>query len=226
MNLYLLVKFGEKIHLESLQKTGQIFCQTLKYFADLEEKKVRGDLYESAIELQYMENTKIYLRPADKIEEEFKYINVLHGQIRKSYDQPLGNVYCMSKLRFEMELEPLIYRFDERFKGFGTHFLLIKHQPIFFERLSSALKKLAIKYCVGDVQYLDLRKYSGKKNCFQKDLFHSWQEEFRIFFQTSKIQPFDFHIGSLEDISEIYEIEKVPKLDIKHGHKRFGPERT
>jgi hypothetical protein len=220
MNLHLLIKFGQKIHLESLQKTGQIFCQTLKYFVDLEEKKVRGDIYESAIELQYMENAKIYLRPTDKPDEEFKYINVLNGQIRKSYDQPLGNVYCMSKLKFEIESDALTYKLDERFKGFGTHYLLIRHQPIFFERLSQALKQLEIKYCDGNVQYLNLKKYTGQKNCFQKDLSYSWQEEYRIFFQTKEIKPFEFHIGSLEDISEIHEIERISKLDIKYGDKK------
>lgn len=215
MNLYLLVKFGQKAHLESFQKTGQMFCQTLKYFVDLEEKKVRGDMYESAIELQYLENTKIYLKPVGKPKEELKYINVLNGQIRKYYDEPLGNVYCMSRLKFEIESGVLTYRFDERFKGFGTHFLLIRHQPIFYERLSKALKQLDIKYCEGDVQYLDLKKYTGKKNCFQKDINYSWQEEYRILFQTKEIKPFEFEIGSLEDISEIYEIDKVSQLEIK-----------
>src|SRR5687767_8622074 len=98
MTLHLIVKFGDKIHLESLRKTGNIFCQTLKYFVDLEEKRFRGDIYESATELKYLNNTKIFLRPANKLEEAFKSINVLNGQIRKFYDHPLGNIYCMSKL--------------------------------------------------------------------------------------------------------------------------------
>jgi len=77
---------------------------------------------------------------------------------------------------------------------------LILRQDIFIERLNDALAKLDFKTCMKPVEYLDLSKYSGKKNLFQKNLKYSWQEEFRIILYTNKYKrndPFEFSIGKL-----------------------------
>jgi hypothetical protein len=214
-----MVKFGKKEHLVSLQKEGHLHCKTLKHFANCEENEARGDFFESVVESHYMENVKVYIKPVKKAEEEYKWFKAETFLLKKYFKEPLGNVFCMSRLKVNMDCDPYTYSFDERFKKFGTHFLLITNQPVFIERLKNGLKEIGCDFHGHEVQYLDLKRYTGKKTAFQKDHFYSWQEEYRIFFDTTEIIDRDFYIGSLEDISEIQEIEKVPKLLVKRSHE-------
>jgi hypothetical protein len=62
---------------------------------------------------------------------------------------------------------------------------------------------------------LNLQNYTGEKRVFQKDIAYSWQEEFRIYFDTEKTEPFSFSIGSIEDISSIYVLSETPGFMVK-----------
>ena len=140
--------------------------------------------------------------------------NVLY---KEHHEEPLGSLFCMSAFKINPTKKISTFHFDKRFSDFG-YVLMISRQDLFVERLKKTLENLDFKNCVRLVEYIDLHKYSGTKTLFQKDLKYSWQEELRIVLQTDKfkmLDPFEFSIGSIEDISEIFDLKKTQGLEYK-----------
>ncbi len=216
MELRLCIKFGAKEHLERMQKEGLFYCNSITYFSKIEDNH-RGDAFESVTKLQYLENPIFQLKPADDPSAEWKNLKVTNMLIQEYYKEPLGNLFCMSAFKVNPTKKISVFHFDERFSEFG-YGLMILRQDLFMDKLRSALSKFNFKTCIKPVEYLDLSKYSGEKNLFQKDVAYSWQEELRIILYTNKFKfrdPFEFSIGNIEDISEIIDLTKTKALDYK-----------
>jgi len=214
MGVTLLVKFGSKNHLERMQKDGILHCNTITFFSKLEDNYKRGDKSESVIELKYFENVAFEVKPVNEPSSEWKRLNSKTSQYSKYFKKPMGNLFCMSAFEINLAKESKEYVFNEGFLEFG-YALLMTRQDLFMERLRNALDKLEFKSCYNSVNYLDLKKYTGKKNLFQKDNKFSWQEEFRIIIYTQKceeLEPYEFSIGNIEDISEIIDLSKTKSL--------------
>lgn len=209
LTLRLMMKFGAKEHLEEMQKQGLIYCNPVKYFLKIEDGKLRGDEMEAVYKLQYMTNPNIQLREADKPDAPWLKLNTTNALFKESNPNPLGNIFCMSGFKIMATTEPSIYTIDKRCREFGGYFLLISDQNKFLKRVKKALDAFTFPYRQGLIKYLDLKTYSGDKTLFQKDLEYSYQEEFRIFLQTGSDSPFTLTIGSIEDISTLYDFEKV-----------------
>lgn len=211
MEISLLIKFGEKHHLEKMQKDGFFYCNTITYFSTLKDES-RGDELESVTKLEYKENVFLSLKPANNPRAEWKKINVTKMLYKEFHKNPQGNLFCFSLITLKADSETKEYTFDPRFaNSFNKYGLLILRQDLFLERLVSALNKIQYSYCIKPVEYLDLKKHFGKKNLFQKDLSYSWQEECRIVIHTNKYKqedPFIFSIGNLSDISEIIDFSE------------------
>jgi hypothetical protein len=211
----LLVKFAkEKEHIEQFQE-GLFYCKPIKYFTELEDGKVRGDIYESVIELHYIEKGTLQLKPAKDEKAEWKTFDIINAQFKKNYPNPFGNLFCMSSITVSPTKEPIIFEFDEKFKSFGNYAVLIMNQPVFLERLKQEAERQKIKLCLGKVEYLDLSKFGGQKSLFQKDIDYSWQEEFRIFVDRDANDLFTFSIGSIKDISMIVDLNKQKQFWMK-----------
>ena len=216
MDIRLYIKFGEKEHLEKMRTEGLFYCNTITFFSNLEDEH-RGDPFESVIKLDYKEKVIIQLKPADDPTAEWKKLNASKVHYKEYYEEPLGNIFCFSAFKITPKKEVSILPFDKKILNF-KYGLLILRQDIFIERLNDALAKLDFKTCLKPVEYLDLSKYSGKKNLFQKNLKYSWQEEFRLILYTNKYKrndPFEFSIGNIEDISEIIDLNKTKNLQYK-----------
>jgi hypothetical protein len=204
----LLVKFATcKKHLEEMRE-GLLYCNTIKHFTEFEDGKVRGDGYEAVIELHNIKKGELLLKPAKDPNAEWKTLNIINAQFKKHYANPLGNLFCLSSISLNPTVEPTVFKFDERFKSFGNYVLLIMQQPVFLKRFKKALRKAKIKGCGKKIEYLDLKKHNGEKTLFQKDLDYSWQEEFRFYFENDKIDILKFSMGSIKDISEIYDLNE------------------
>jgi hypothetical protein len=210
------MKFGAKKDLEQMQKDGLLYCNTITYFSRLEDES-RGDPFESVIKLKYFENAIFQIRPANDPSEEWKNLNATNVSYNEHYKEPLGNLFCMSAFKMPIGKEVSTFHFDERFFKF-EYCLMIMNEPLFMKRLGSALEKLPVKSCKNHIEYVDLKKYSGKKTLFQKDIKYNWQEEFRIVLNTEHYRvddPYKFSIGSIEDISQIFDLKKTKKLEYK-----------
>lgn len=217
MDYRLFIKFGAKEHLERMQKEGHFFCNTITYFSKLEDNNVRGDKFESTFNFQYGENLILKLKDANSSEAGWKKLKVPKMLFQKYYDEPLGSLFCMSAFQLSPTQDVKIFSFDEKFYDY-KYALLVYNQVEFFERLKKAGEKLKHRICGDLVEYLDLHKYSGERTLLQKDVTYSWQEEYRIIIYTDKhlqIDPFEFFIGNIEDISEIIDLTKTQKLEYK-----------
>jgi hypothetical protein len=210
------MKFGEKENLERMQKDGILYCNTITYFANLEDEK-RGDFFESVRKLQYTEKGLFQVKPANDPSAEWKSLNSFNVLFKEFFKEPLGNLFCMSAFKIKPQNEISTFNINEKFFDF-KYCLLILRQDIFMERLRHALDNLEFKTHMDLVEYTDLHKYSGTKTLFQKDNKYNWQEEFRIVFYTNKYEmkdPYEFSIGNIEDISEIYELTKTNSFEYK-----------
>jgi len=216
METRLYMKFGEKEHLERMQKDGLFYCNTITYFSKIEDES-RKDSFESVSKLKYFENIVFQVKPKDDPLAEWKNFNTTRAQYIEHYEEPFGNLFCMSAFKINPTKEVSTFNFDERFLGF-EYGLMIFRQDLFIERLRTVLDKLDIKTCIKLVEYIDLHKYSGTKTLFQKDIKYSWQEELRIILYAHKYKmhdPYKFSIGSIEEISEIFELKKTRQLEYR-----------
>lgn len=210
------MKFGEKKHLEQMQKDGTFYCNTITYFSQLEDES-RGDSFESVIKLKYFDKAIFQIRDANDSSAEWLNLNTNNVSYNEHYKEPLGNLFCMSAFTISIGNEISTFQFNERFLKFEYCFMIM-NQPLFMERLESALEKLPIEFCKGNVEYIDLKKYSGRKTLFQKDIKYNWQEEYRVVLNTDHYKtnaPFIFSIGSIEDISQIFDLKQTRRLEYK-----------
>ena len=217
MLVTLYMKFGTKEHLEKMQKEGILYCNTITYFSRIDDNNKRGDKLEVATELEYLENVILEVKPANDSLAPWEKLRITYMQLQKHYEKTLGNLYCMSVFDLTPSKDTSLLNF-ENFTAFGSHVLIISREDIFIDKINKAFDKLKIKSCFKAIEYLDLRKYQGKKSLFQKDIKYSWQKEFRIILYTDKCEindPFEFSIGNIEDISIICDISKTKKLFYK-----------
>ena len=218
MDIRVYIKFGQKEHLEKMQKEGLFYCNTITFFSKLEDD-LRGDPFESVSKLKYYEKAIFQLKPVNEPSAEWKSLNANDVLYKEHFEEPLGNLFCMSAFKMTPKKEISLFNFDERFLEKFEYCLMILRQDLFIERLQLALAKLEFKTCIKLVEYYNLHKFSGSKTLFQKDIKYNWQEELRIVLYTDKYEmndPYRFSIGSIEDISEIIDLKKTKKLEYKY----------
>lgn len=201
----LLIKFGEKKYLDIMLLDGKLHCKSIKWFAEHEDGKLRGDEFEAVTKTQYIENITIQLREADNPDAEWKLLDTRKMLYKEYHKDPLGNLFCMSMF----PVNEGTYKIDQRFALFGGHMLLIHNQVEFFKRVEDTLTMMNVGFCRGNVQYLDLHKHTGEKKLYQKDMKYSFQQEYRIHLHRDFTDTFEFSIGSIEDIAVILSCEDV-----------------
>lgn len=106
-------------------------------------------------------------------------------------------------------------RLDERNMEFGDTFVVIFNPKEFLSRIDAAIKNLNKTYSWNLVKYYDEDSHNGDLDVFHKPLKYKHQNEFRIFVNNAENEPLILKIGSIEDISEIFEINKFRKLRFK-----------
>ena len=212
---YFKAKIGKEEHLKQLQKEGVVYCNTLKYFTEIEDGKVRGDKHENAFEFDTYDNPEFLIKLADKPDSEFKKLNVTWAQMVKSNPNPFGNLYCLYCVDMTDAIDEGEISVDEKNGDFGTHALIFlntdKFEEILFAELS--LKKLNFHY--GHVEYIDLKKHKGRKTLFQKDISYSYQNEFRIFIDNPTLEPLILKLGDLTEITTICDFSIFKNLKYK-----------
>lgn len=117
-----------------------------------------------------------------------------------------------------------MFTINERVKGFGDWFVFIHDTHTFLKRVKERLDQLKIPFESNIVQYLNLKKYSGKKTVFQKDLTYDYQQEYRFFLKNRKPDPLVIEIGSIADISLLcpsYNIEDLRVIGIKKNEETY-----
>jgi hypothetical protein len=94
MNFHgIFLKFGAEKHISQLQEEGLIFCNPIKYFADLEQDEIRGDVLEKATYIDNSNDALLKLKPLDK--PNAGYTTIKLSKFVFNREDAYGNLFCM-----------------------------------------------------------------------------------------------------------------------------------
>ena len=184
----LFLKLGSEKNILDLFENGTIYMNTIEYFRKVEDEELRGDKYEGVSKVI---NSLPGTFKIPGIDREFNYIKV---HLKESYKEVLGNIYSLYAISSKGFPNPLDFKFDERNLRFGTHGVLIKNLPLFFNKIESELKKNNLKFNHGFVDYYDKEEVSREITLFEKPLEFEHQKEFRFYVENDKIEPKKFKL--------------------------------
>jgi hypothetical protein len=204
----MFLKFGKESHIRDLYENGTIYMSPIDSFRKREDSELRGDSYEGVNQIWNLPSGEFEI---PSIGHKGKYIS-LH--LSKSYESILGNIYslyCISSKGFPSPNEFFI---DNKVKGFGSHFLMIKNLPRFMELMEGGIKQTGFNFHHGFVNYYDRTTINGQINLFQKPSEFGYQKEFRFYADSHSMKELKFDIGSLKDISEIHETKDIGELKL------------
>lgn len=201
----LFLKFGELKYIKDLYENGTVFLNSIQHFRKLEDNGLRGDIYEGISNLRNLPSGEFEIK---SLNHKGKYVSM---QVRESYEEVVGNIYSLYAVSSQGFPNPLEFKIDNRNSEFGSHCLMIKNLPLFFNRIEQELKNSKLKFRHGFVKYYDANKTNGEITLFQKPLEYEYQKEFRFYVERDSIEPLILNIGSLKDIAEIYESNELIK---------------
>lgn len=204
IGLFYLIKIGKEKYMNELYDHGVIFMNNIDYFRRYEDNELRGDKeegikgIEQAADIKLIHNGKLIAHGGS-------------GQLKFHYYDNNGNIYSLMAIT-SLE-DPDSFQIDGKNKRFGDYFVVITEVKDFIDRIEDKLKGL--KYEYGLVKYYDSKKYSGPLDVFCKPDNFEYQREFRFFVKRNKTGPLKLKIGSIKDISYIFNVDKLDKIGIK-----------
>ena len=197
--IYAFVKVGQKNHLESLQKDGLLYMNTLGYLRKIEG--MSGDKNEGTMDFFQGKKIKLVILPHSR-QDPFPAKGLISMQ--SSYSPDLKkNVFCMHAITDDYSA------LDEKNFERSSHALVIFNPQEFLELLNAAVSKDKADFYYGFVEYVDKKTYHGQMGCFKKFEEFKYENEYRIMRNYPTGKPFPFTIGSLEDISELVKVKDV-----------------
>lgn len=180
----------------------------------MKDDGIRGDPYEGVIEIKNYPPGSTYI---PSIRHTMNYRNI---HLPRFYSTTCGNIYslfCVSSYHIP---NPFEFKMDELIQNFGTYCLFVKDNPRFLNLMEQKLNSLNEKYHHGFVDYYDEKNANGKITVFQKRNKFRYQNEFRFYVDSDRTTAFDFEIGSLKDIAEIWTTEEIMTLQLISAGKR------
>jgi hypothetical protein len=207
----MFLKIGKEDYIDSLQKEGLLFCNTVKYFRSLENEhiKLRKDTSEGAVTSTKIDWLKIYIK--DK-ELPIKFNKARLHTFDEAKD--LEHIYCMYAITPDLATGETFI--DQRNIHFGEAGLLINDPPKFLAKIKKAIgKKMTFDY--GPVNYYSLHQDYKNLTVFDKQEYFSYQREFRLLFHDRYPEPLRINIGSIEDISVKIEASNLTGLLLVKG---------
>lgn len=206
--IMLFLKFGSEKNILDLYENGTIYMNTIQYFRQIEDKELRGDKYEGVSRII---NSLPGTFKIPGIDREFKY---LKAHIREIHKEITGNIYSLYAVSSKGFPNPLDFKVDEKNMRFGTHCLMIKDLPYFFDKIENELKRNRCKFFHDFVDYYDRNEVNRRITLFEKPLEFEYQKEFRFYVENDIIEPIKIQIGSLKNYSEIFRIEDLLELKL------------
>lgn len=207
VNISAFIKFGSEKNILDLYENGTIYCNTVEYFRKLDGDLLRGDNHEGTFKItNFPPGSKITLKlPKDREME----IETARLHLREFYTNIKGNIYCLTALTREEIIRLGSLKLDSRNARFGTHFLFIKDNKLFFDRLIAGFEEVNLKIMRNFVKYYDKHLISGELDIFHKSNEFEYQKEFRIVIKNDEQNPIKIQIGSLKGISQIFESKEL-----------------
>lgn len=211
INIKGLMRVGHEEHILELQNQGKLFCNSIKYFRELEKTdKNRHDDREGAFKTEILDPEKLSLsKDGKKLPVTFTFFRL--NKFDNSIDQ--HKLYCMFGFKEKhMTGKPFV---DERNITFGDKALIVFDTKEFVTRIKRELNSKNLKYSFDYVSYYEEKDINKNLSIFNKPKRFSYQNEFRFYIQHEDPSPLVIEIGSIEDISVIIDVEDLIKLNLK-----------
>ncbi|HLF52909.1 hypothetical protein [Flavobacterium sp.] len=205
----LFLKLGSEENILDLFENGTIYMNTIEYFRKVEDEDLRGDKYEGVSKII---NSLPGTFKIPGIDREFKYEKM---HIREVHEEIIGNIYSLYAISSKGFPNPLDFKFDERNLRFGTHCLLIKNLPYFFDRIETELKNNNYKFNHGFVDYYDKDEVNREITLFEKPFEFEYQKEFRFYVEDYGMKPIKIQIGSLKKYAVVFKLEDMLELKLE-----------
>ncbi|MEX2437327.1 MAG: hypothetical protein WD509_01980 [Candidatus Paceibacterota bacterium] len=205
------IKIGQEDHINELHKEGHLFCNTLKYFREIEKKDFnRHDDREGAFKTEVVENPEDYKLSIDgkKAPVTLTFLRFNEFDSAKEYYK----LFCLFGVkRKHVTGKPFLY---EKILKFGEKALIILDLQEFIDRIKKRLNELELEFKCAHVKYYEENGINEKLTAFHKPDKFQYQEEFRILIKEDSKTPFSFKIGSIEDISTVIDANKLTDLTL------------
>ncbi|WP_188748605.1 hypothetical protein [Parapedobacter defluvii] len=139
------------------------------------------------------------------------------GNFRSTYvnNEHYVNIFCLYSVvdDFNFENQKDVW-LSAKMQGRYRHFLLIVNPKEFLNRVRAVLDTMYKNTHYDKIKYCDIENRLGRKNCFEKPLKLSYQNEYRIAFQNTRENEEIINIGSIEDISIIMSVEECNRITL------------
>jgi len=203
------IKIGQEEHINELQKEGHLFCNTLKYFREVEKKDFnRHDGREGAFKTEVIENPEDYKLSIDGEEVPITLTFLRFNEFDST--EEYYKLFCLFGVkRKHVTGEPFL---DEKILKFGEKALIIIDLQEFMDRIKERLNELDLEFEFGHVKYYEENGVNENLTPFHKPDEFQHQEEFRLLIKEDSETPFSFKIGSIEDISTVVEANRLTEL--------------
>ncbi len=212
--IHYLIKLGKREHIEAFRNMGIVYMNSINYFKEMEDDEQRKDRQEGIEKIEQVTWLKIKLEGKEiEFGRNSKTNTLSSAQLRVANPELEGNIFSM--IAITSELSKRTDRLDERNMEFGDSFLVIFNPKEFLYRIDAVIKKLNKTHYWNLVTYYDEKTHNGDLGAFYKPLRYEHQNEFRIFVNSNEKLPLILELGSIEDISEIFEINKFQNLRFK-----------
>jgi hypothetical protein len=201
-----LLKFGQRDHLEQLREGGVVYMNPQTYFAKLEADALRSDRFEGADRIIQPNALKRLIVQSNV---DARKLTIPASQLRGPLRLSLGpcNIYCMFAVT-----EPARFSVDERCFGFGDSFVIVWDTQAFVDRLTAAARAVHLDLQYRLVEY-DPNVLSGETGPFRKPATFAYQNEFRFVVQPGSCDAIVLRLGSLIDITYgIYPLSEINRL--------------
>jgi len=209
-----LIKLGKKEHIEGFRNKGIVFMNSINFFKEMEEDEQRKDLHEGIERIEQVTWIKIEGKGKEiEFRKDTKENILSSAQLRVANPELEGNLYSM--IAITTDLYAKTDKLDKRNMEFGDSFLVIFNPKEFLNRIDKAVKILELEYYWNLVSYYDEESHNGNLGIFNKSKKYEHQNEFRIFVENNKKEELILNIGSIEDVSKIFDIDEFERLRFK-----------
>lgn len=207
-----LFKFGQSEHIQRFYNEGELYLNTVSYFKNLDDKKLRGDRNENITQSLQSSKTKVGISTLGMPDMVLNTVGPIKFYLSHQDKHQFTHIFSMSILCAgdNMDNDKI---FDDRVKEFGDEVIVICNTKKFFSRLTEYFNKLtdegSLQSSEGDiVKYFDFNTHHGELDIFSKSQEYSFQKEWRLGVRSlNHSDPFLLKIGSLKDIAVIAKTE-------------------
>jgi len=212
IHIYNLIKFGQRMYMESLYNKGELCLNTVEFFKKTDNETIR-DIHEGDDTIHQGGWLKLFAPDTNELifDTTAPYIKKSSIQLWENHGLYFGNIYSMFCITRD-NLNPNKLFHDDILK-FGDCCVIITDVIEFINRIEKELSKQGLKCTYRPVTYKNYKKFSRKIDIFTKDKLFKNQKEFRFFVKNNKNEKMFLNIGSIKDIAIL--INDPKQLGIK-----------